>query len=85
MKIQKLKESLLTLHLQTMAEILEETLKKGAQENLSAADLLLILTSQEMATREQGRVKTRIPQADFPAIPSMPSTSPSPKPLINPR
>jgi DNA replication protein DnaC len=68
MKIQKLKESLLTLHLQTMAEILEETLKKGAQENLSAADLLLILTSQEMASREQRRIKTRISQADFPVI-----------------
>ncbi len=66
MKIQKLKESLLALHLQTMAEILEETLKKGAQENLSAADLLLILTSQEMASREQRRVKTRISQANFP-------------------
>jgi DNA replication protein DnaC len=49
-----------------MAEILEETLKKGAQENLSAADLLLILTSQEMACREQRRVKTRISQANFP-------------------
>ena len=54
------------LHLNTMAEILEETLKKGAQENLSAADLLLILTSQEMACREQRRVKTRISQANFP-------------------
>ena len=66
MKIQKLKESLLSLHLNTMAEILEETLKKGAQENLSATDLLLILTSQEMACREQRRVKTRISQANFP-------------------
>jgi DNA replication protein DnaC len=66
MKIQTLKESLLALHLKTMAEILEETLKKGAQENLSAADLLLILTSQEMASREQRRVKTRISQANFP-------------------
>jgi len=66
MKIQKLKESLLSLHLNTMAEILEETLKKGAQENLSAADLLLILTSQEMASREQRRVKTRLSQANFP-------------------
>jgi DNA replication protein DnaC len=66
MKIQKLKESLLSLHLNTMAEILDETLKKGAQENLSAADLLLILTSQEMANREQRRVKTRISQANFP-------------------
>ncbi len=66
MKIQTLKESLLALHLKTMAEILEETLKKGAQENLSAADLLLILTSQEMASREQRRVKTRIYQANFP-------------------
>jgi DNA replication protein DnaC len=66
MKIQNLKESLLSLHLNTMAEILEETLKKGAQENLSAADLLLILTSQEMACREQRRVKTRISQANFP-------------------
>jgi len=66
MKIQKVKESLLALHLKTMAEILEETLKKGAQENLSAADLLLILTSQEIASREQRRVKTRISQANFP-------------------
>jgi DNA replication protein DnaC len=66
MKIQKLKESLLSLHLNTMAEILEETLKKGTQENLSATDLLLILTSQEMACREQRRVKTRISQANFP-------------------
>jgi DNA replication protein DnaC len=66
MKTQKLKESLLTLHLKTMAEILEETLKKTAQENLSAADFLLILTSQEMASREQRRVKTRISQANFP-------------------
>jgi DNA replication protein DnaC len=49
-----------------MAEILEETLKKGAQENLSAADLFLILTSQEIASREQRRVKTRISQANFP-------------------
>ncbi len=66
MKIQNLKESLLALHLKTMAEILEETLKKGAQENLSTTDLLLILTSQEMASREQRRVKTRISQANFP-------------------
>jgi DNA replication protein DnaC len=66
MKIQTLKDSLLALHLKTMAEILEETLKKGAQENLSAADLLGILTSQEMASREQRRVKTRISQANFP-------------------
>lgn len=66
MKIQKLKESLLTLQLKTMAEILEETLKKGTQENLSATDLLLILTSQEIASREQRRVKTRIAQANFP-------------------
>ena len=49
-----------------MAEILEETLKKGEQENLSAADLLLILTAQEMASREQRRVKTRLSQANFP-------------------
>jgi DNA replication protein DnaC len=68
MKIQNLKESLLTLHLKTMAEILEETLKKGAQENLSATDLLLILTSQEIASREQRRVKTRISQANFPVV-----------------
>jgi DNA replication protein DnaC len=68
MKIQKLKESLCSLHLKTMAEILEETLKKGEQENLSAADLLLILTAQEMASREQRRVKTRLSQANFPVV-----------------
>lgn len=68
MKIEKLKESLLSLHLKTMAEILEETLKKGEQENLSPADLLLILASQEMATRQQRRVKNLISQANFPVI-----------------
>jgi DNA replication protein DnaC len=66
MKIENLKESLLSLHLKTMAEILEQTLKKGEQENLSPADLLLILASQELATRQQRRVKNLIAQANFP-------------------
>jgi len=68
MKIENLKESLLSLHLKTMAEILEQTLKKGEQENLSPADLFLILTSQELAARQQRRVKNLIAQANLPVI-----------------
>jgi DNA replication protein DnaC len=68
MKIENLKASLLSLHLKTMAEILEQTLKKGEQENLSPADLLLILTSQEIAARQQRRVKNLIAQANLPVI-----------------
>jgi DNA replication protein DnaC len=68
MKIEKLKESLLSLHLKTMAEILEQTLKKAEQENLSPADLLLILASQEIAARQQRRVKNLIALANLPVI-----------------
>ena len=68
MKIENLKESLLSLHLKTMAECLEQTLKKGEQENLSPADLLLILASQELAARQQRRVKNLIAQANLPVI-----------------
>ena len=68
MKIENLKASLLSLHLKTMAEILEQTLKKGEQENLSSADLLLILASQELAARQQRRVKNLIAQANLPVI-----------------
>jgi len=68
MKIETLKASLLSLHLKTMVEILEPTLKKGEQENLSPADLLLILASQELAARQQRRVKYLITQANLPVI-----------------
>lgn len=68
MKIDKLKEALLALHLKTMAEVLEETLKKTERENLSPADFLSILASQEMAARQQRRVKNLISQANFPVI-----------------
>lgn len=68
MKIETLKASLLSLHLKTMAECLEPTLKKGEQENLSPADLLLILASQELAARQQRRVKNLIAQANLPVI-----------------
>jgi DNA replication protein DnaC len=68
MKIETLKTSLLSLHLKTMSEILEPTLKKGEQENLSPADLLLILASQELAARQQRRVKNLIAQANLPVI-----------------
>jgi DNA replication protein DnaC len=68
MKIEKLKESLLSLHLKTMAEILEQTLKKTEQENLSPADLLLILVSQEIAAKQQRRVKNLLAQANLPVI-----------------
>jgi DNA replication protein DnaC len=68
MKIDKLKEALLALHLKAMAEVLEETLKKTGRENLSPADFLSILASQEMAARQQRRVKNLISQANFPVI-----------------
>jgi len=68
MKIDKLKEALLALHLKAMAEVLEETLKKTERENLSPADFLSILASQEMAARQQRRVKNLISQANFPVI-----------------
>ena len=51
-----------------MAEILEETLQKAQRENLSHADLLSILSSHEMAARQQRQVKTRLAQANFPVL-----------------
>jgi len=68
MKTEKLKELLLTLRLKTMAETLEETLKKSQIDNLSPVDILTLLTSQEIAARQQRLVKTRISQAQFPVI-----------------
>jgi len=68
MKIETLKQALLSLHLKAMIEILEETLQKGQRENLSHADLLYLLASHEIAAREQRRVKTRLAQANFPVI-----------------
>jgi DNA replication protein DnaC len=51
-----------------MAEMLEEVLKQGERENLSAVDLFSLLASQEIAAREQRRVKTRVIQANFPVL-----------------
>ena len=68
MKIEKLKELLLTLRLKAMAEILEETLNKAQADQLSPVDILTLLASQEIAQREQRLVKTRITQAQFPVI-----------------
>ena len=66
MKIQTLKEKLITLHLKTMADIVEETMKKAAKENLSITDAVLILAEQEIAERNQKLIKSRISQAGFP-------------------
>jgi len=63
MKIEKLKELLLTLRLKAMAEILEETLKKAQTDTLSPVDILSVLASQEIAARQERLVKTRISQA----------------------
>jgi DNA replication protein DnaC len=68
MKIAKLKELLLTLHLKAMADILEETLKKAQTDILSPVDILTLLASQEITTRQERLVKTRITQAQFPVI-----------------
>jgi DNA replication protein DnaC len=68
MKIEKLKELLLTLRLKAMEEILEETLSKAHTDNLSPVDILTILASQEIAARQERLVTTRIAQAQFPVI-----------------
>jgi len=68
MKIEKLKELLLTLRLKAMAEALEEALNKAQTDNLSPLDILTLLASQELAARQERLVKTRIIQAQFPVI-----------------
>lgn len=68
MKIDKLKELLLTLRLKAMAEILEETLEKAHTDNLSPVDILTLLASQEITQRQERLVTTRISQAQFPVI-----------------
>jgi len=68
MKIEKLKELLLTLRLKAMAEVLEEALNKAQTDNLSPLDILTLLASQELAARQERLVKTRITQAQFPVI-----------------
>ena len=73
MKIESLMQALLSLHLKTMAEMLEEILKQGEKENLSTVDILSLLASQEIASREQRRVKTRVAQANFPVFKTLDS------------
>jgi DNA replication protein DnaC len=68
MKMNKLKELLLTLRLKAMTEILEETLNKAQSDNLSPIDILITLASQELAQRQERLIKTRITQAQFPLI-----------------
>jgi DNA replication protein DnaC len=68
MKIDKLKELLLTLRLKAMEEILEETLNKAQTDNLSPVDILTLLASQEICARQERLVTTRIAQAQFPVI-----------------
>lgn len=68
MKIKNLEEKLHALHLKTMADILDVTLKKAATDNLSTVDVLLILAEQEIAERNQKLIKSRTIQAGFPTI-----------------
>jgi DNA replication protein DnaC len=68
MKIQTLKEQLQKLHLRGMEDILDETLKKAATDNLSPADVLTILAEHEIALRKQKLIKARIAQAAFPNL-----------------
>lgn len=68
MKIETLKERLHNLHLAGMEGILDETLKKAAQDNLSPADVLAILAEHEIALRKQKLIKARIAQAAFPTL-----------------
>lgn len=68
MKIEKVRDLLLTLKLKTMADLLEESLKKAQRENLSPLDILYLLASQEIASRKERLTKTRIVQARFPVL-----------------
>jgi DNA replication protein DnaC len=68
MTTETIKEDLRALHLSAMAEGLEATLTKAAQDNLSAAQFLALLISQEQAARQQRLVKSRTAQANFPVI-----------------
>ena len=68
MNLDKLKEALVALHLKTFAEILDQTLLKAERENLSPADILYLLASQEIAARQQRLVTIRVLQADFPTL-----------------
>jgi len=68
MNLDKLREALAALRLKTFAEILEDTLLKAEREKLSPADILFLLASQEIATRQQRLVKTRVLQAGFPTL-----------------
>ena len=68
MKMDKVKQALLSLRLKAMADILEDTLKKAQTDNLSATDILYILASQEIAARQQRLVKTRISQVRLPVV-----------------
>jgi DNA replication protein DnaC len=68
MTMETIKEALRALHLSAMAEGLEATLTKAAQDNLSTAQFLALLISQEQAARQQRLVKSRTAQANFPVI-----------------
>jgi len=68
MTTETIKEALRALHLSAMAEGLEATLTKTAQDNLSTAQFLALLISQEQAARQQRLVKSRTAQANFPVI-----------------
>lgn len=68
MKIEKVRDLLLTLKLKTMADVLEETLRKAQRGNLPPLDILYILASQEIASRQERLTKTRIVQARFPVL-----------------
>lgn len=68
MNLETIKEDLRSLHLSAMAEALEAVLAKAAQDNLSPAQSLALLISEELAARHQRLVKSRTTQANFPVI-----------------
>jgi DNA replication protein DnaC len=68
MNTETIKEALRALHLSAMAEALEAALTKAAQDNLSHAQFLALLISEEQAVRHQRLVKSRTVQANFPVI-----------------
>lgn len=68
MNTETIKEALRALHLSAMAEALDAALTKAAQDNLSHAQFLALLVSEEQAVRHQRLVKSRTVQANFPVI-----------------
>lgn len=63
-----LKEDLKALKLSTMARFLEEHLRQATEKGVDYKEFLLDLTSLELQTRAENRLKRRIREAKFPLL-----------------